>query len=158
MANRSLTPFREGRLDPFPSPFFGRDLMSRFFDDFVPARGFGFDPEIDVRETDKEIEISVELPGVDQKDVEVTVEDDMLTIRGEKRSERNEERGNYRYAERSFGSFQRALRLPLRIDPAKVKARFDKGVLEVRLPKDGEAVRGRRIQIASDDTSGIAET
>lgn len=151
MASRSVAPLH-GERTPTPFTSLQRE-MNRLFEDFFPARGAQpgfFAPEIDVSETDKEIRIAVDLPGVDQKDVDVTLDDDVLTIRGEKRSERKEEKENYHFSERSFGSFQRALRLPLRVDAAKIKADFDNGVLKVTVPKDGViAPQGHKIAIGN---------
>lgn len=131
--------------------------MNRLFEDFLPARLRGegvFDPEIDVAETESEVRVSVELPGVAEKDVEVRLDDDMLVIRGEKRSERNDEKEHYRFTERSFGAFQRALRIPAKIDAEKIRAKFDSGVLTVTLPKDPKAENGRRIAIEPGGKSG----
>jgi HSP20 family protein len=95
--------------------------------------------KIDVSETDKAVEISAELPGLEEKDVEVNLQDDVLTIKGEKREEKKEEKKNFYLSERRFGSFHRSFRLPETLDTAKVEARFDKGVLRVTVPKRPEA-------------------
>jgi len=101
------------------------------------ARG-ALAPSIDVSENDKGIEVTAELPGVDEKDVEVTLADNLLTIKGEKKSEREEkEEGSY-VSERSYGSFQRSFSLPYEVDAGKVEAKFDKGVLKISLPKSPE--------------------
>lgn len=109
-----------------------------------------FTPQLDVRETNKEINISAELPGMDEKDVEVTVEDDVLTIQGEKKEEReakDENKGYYR-AERAYGAFQRSFVLPTSVDKEKVKAQFKKGILEVVLPKKPEAqIQKKKIDV-----------
>jgi len=83
------------------------------------------------------------LPGVDEKDVDVTLADDVLTIRGEKKSEREEQDKdrNWHVVERSYGSFSRAIPLPFEPDAAKVEAKFDKGVLRIRLPKSEEVTK-----------------
>jgi HSP20 family protein len=134
--------------------------MNRLFDDFLPGAqtAAGFDPDIDVTETDNELRITADLPGVMEKDIDVSLEDDLLTIRGERRAERKEEKENYRFSERSFGAFQRTLRLPVRSDPNKISASFDHGVLKVTIPKDKEAVRGRRIEVKAAAPGRIAET
>jgi len=115
--------------DPFN---YLRHQVNRVFEDFWGepwlARGgemvAGFAPQVDVTETDKEIKVCAEIPGVDAKDVDVTVEDDMLTIKGEKKYEREEnEKGQYRM-ERSYGSFKRSIPLPVEVDDAKAKAEF----------------------------------
>lgn len=148
---RSLMPFggarslaRGGEADPFWA--FHRD-MNRLFDDFT--RGFGTvpsaagnggsDPKLDIKETEKAFEIAAELPGVDEKDVEVTLADNVLTIKGEKRAEKEEKDKNYVVMERSYGAFERAIPLPVEVDESKVAATFIKGVLNVTLPKSKAA-------------------
>jgi len=101
-------------------------------------------PELDVRENANAITIEAELPGVDEKDVSVTFANGMLTIKGEKRQEKEEKGENYYVAERSFGSFERSLRLPDTVDDSKVEAKFDKGVLKVTAAKKAEAVKAER--------------
>jgi HSP20 family protein len=101
-------------------------------------------PRMDMAETDDSIEITAELPGVDEKDLDVSVEGDVLVIKGEKKSESEEKKKDYHVVERSYGSFRRSIRLPGVVDPEKVKAAFDKGVLRVTLPKPQEAKQNRR--------------
>jgi len=125
--------------DPFG---YLRHQINRVFDDFwgeswlAPRETFaGFWPQVDVSETDKEVKVCAEIPGVDAKDIDVSVEDGTLTVRGEKKYEREEnEKGQYRL-ERSYGSFERAIRLPAEVDESKAKAEFKKGVLRLTLPK-----------------------
>lgn len=92
-------------------------------------------PHIDVAETDGAVEVTAELPGIDEKDFEVVLEDDLLTIKGEKKSEREESKKDYHLVERSFGSFARSIRLPFSADAEAVKANFAKGVLKVSITK-----------------------
>ncbi len=101
-------------------------------------------PELDVRENTNAIVVEAELPGVDEKDVSVTVANGVLTIKGEKKHEKEEKGENYYLTERSFGSFERSIRLPDTIDEAKVEAKFDKGVLKVTAAKKPEAVKAER--------------
>jgi HSP20 family protein len=101
-------------------------------------------PELDVHETPSAIVVEVELPGVNEKDVSVTLANGVLTIKGEKKQEKEEKAENYYLTERSFGSFERSIRLPDTIDDAKVEARFDKGVLTVTAGKKPEAVKAQR--------------
>ena len=101
-------------------------------------------PELDVRENTNAIVVEAELPGVDEKDVSVTVANGVLTIKGEKKHEKEEKGENYYLAERSFGSFERSIRLPDTVDDAKVEAKFDKGVLKVTAAKKPEAVKAER--------------
>jgi len=118
---------------------------------FGPSRdrGFSLAPHIDVRESDKELVLEAELPGINEKDISLDLQNSVLTIRGEKKHEHDEEKENYRVMERRYGSFQRSLRLPDTVDEDKVAASFDNGVLKVRIPKRPEAVgKQRKIPIA----------
>ena len=140
--------------------------MNRLFDDVlrgsfgVPSRegqagqGGTLMPHIDVSETDKELKICAELPGVTENDVEVTLNDDVLTIRGEKKFERTNEQENYHFVERSYGTFQRSLRVPYPVEPEQVQARFEHGVLTVTLPKAEQQQRSRRIQVQASGVPG----
>jgi HSP20 family protein len=146
-----------------PRDFFSamRDEMDHVFDQFErgflrrpsPWRRDGrgsalMSPELDVRENPDAITIEAELPGVDEKDISVTVANGMLTIKGEKKQEKEERNENYYLAERSYGTFQRSLRLPESIDDSKVEAKFAKGVLKITAAKRPEAVKAeRRIEI-----------
>ncbi len=134
--------------DPFQAL---RSEMDQLFDSFL---GGGFPvprllggeretlmPHIDVKENEHAIEIEAELPGLDEKAVDLTLQDGVLTISGEKKFERKEEKDDYHLMERRYGSFRRALRLPETVDEDGVEARFEKGVLKVTLPKKPEAVR-----------------
>lgn len=124
--------------------------IDRLFDDFarfptfptLPAFGNGkadLLPSMDVTETDKEIEITAELPGLEEKDVQINVADNLLTIRGEKTAEKKEKDKNYRLVERSYGSFERTLELPDGINADAIKASITKGVLTVTVPKPAPA-------------------
>ena len=107
-------------------------------------------PRIDISETKDALEITAELPGIDEKDVEVTLSEGMLTIRGEKKSERDEKdtEKNWHVIERSYGAFSRSIALPFEPDSGKVEAKFDKGVLRIRLPKPPEvAKKQQKIEI-----------
>lgn len=133
--------------------------MNRLFDDVlrggsVSSGGQGgsqgsvlLAPHMDVSETDKEVRIQAELPGVSENDIEVSLNEDVLTIRAEKKQERKEEREGVHFSERAFGTFQRSLRLPFQVNPDQVQARFENGVLNVTLPKTQLQERSRRIQI-----------
>jgi HSP20 family protein len=101
-------------------------------------------PEFDVHENAKSIMIEAELPGVEEKDVSITLSDGLLTVRGEKKQEREEKGETHYLCERSFGSFERCLRLPETIDENKLEARFDKGVLKITAAKRPEAVKAER--------------
>ncbi len=148
MSLRSLIPIgrersmaRRATADPFTTL---HQEIDRLFDDFMrgwPAvgRAAEFVPEMDVTETDKEIEITVELPGLQEKDVQVNVADNLLTIKGEKKAEKEEKNKNYRLYERSYGSFSRTIELPAGIDADAIKANLSNGVLKVTVPKPAPA-------------------
>lgn len=141
-----------------PVDVFGamRNEMDRMFERFEHGwpslpRVFGRDvvqgamlPEIDVHDDAKSLTIEVDLPGVDEKDVSVTLTNGLLTIKGEKKSEREEKKDNYYMAERSYGAFERSLRMPDTIDDGKLEAKFDKGVLKIVAQKKPEAVKAER--------------
>lgn len=158
---RTLAPFggtdlaRRGESDPFQA--FRRDFDRMVEDMFQgagrwPSEGArsaaAVDLRLDVSETENEIKVRAELPGVDEKDVEVMLADDVLTIKGEKRVEEERKGENHHVVERRYGSFARSVRLPPGIDQGQVQATFDKGVLTVTLPKPAQAQqRVRRIAI-----------
>jgi HSP20 family protein len=102
-------------------------------------------PRIDVRETAKEIRVTAELPGMEEKDLEVSLLDGALSIKGEKSEEHEEEKGDVHRSERQYGMFQRTIPLPSEVDVEKVNARFKKGVLKITLPKTKEAQSNRRV-------------
>jgi HSP20 family protein len=101
-------------------------------------------PELDVRETANAVTIEAELPGVEEKDVSVTLNNGVLTIKGEKKQNKEEKTENYYLAERGYGAFERAFQMPDSIDEAKVEAKFDKGVLKITAPKRPDAVKAQR--------------
>lgn len=158
MASGSLMSPRSGGLVANPFQFLQRE-MNRLFDDVLPpdfggmpfAGGDGGDrmlmPRMEVRETDKELRVTAELPGVTEKDIDISLDDDVLTIRAEKKTERKEERENTHFTERSYGTFQRSLRLPYRVEPNQVKANFSNGVLTVAMPKNGAQAQARKIPV-----------
>lgn len=126
--------------------------LDRLFDEVW--RGFGiapaskalgdFAPRVDISETEEEYRVTAELPGLEEKDFEVSLEGDVLTIKGEKKVEHEEKRESYSHVESARGSFHRAFRLPVEVDPNAVKAAFKNGVLTVTLPKPEEAAEQAR--------------
>ncbi len=125
-------------------------LLDEFFSGFPFQRSESLGdwaPALDVAETDTDVMVKTELPGLDPKDVEVTLAGDVLTIKGEKRSEREEKGKTWHRAERSYGSFLRQTPLPCPVDADKVKAEFRNGVLTISVPKREEA-RTKPIKVA----------
>ena len=116
-----------------------------------PASSFSFAaPAIDMSEDEKVYKISAELPGIDAKDIDVSVSGDMLVLKGEKRQEKEETDRDYHFSERSYGSFQRSFELPSSVDRNKIAADFSKGVLTITLPKTAEAQQpAKKIEIKS---------
>jgi HSP20 family protein len=126
--------------------------IDRVFDNFTNWGGLpvgGFSPSMEVAETPEALEITTELPGIDEKDLEINVADGVLTIRGEKKEEKKEEQKTYRLIERSYGSFERALALPRTVDVNAVKANMSNGVLKITIPKTPES-QAQRIRINKD--------
>lgn len=139
--------------DPFSAM---RAEMDRVFDSFLGRRRGGFPalfgdsetamvmPKVDVRENGGAITVEAELPGMEEKDVDVTLRDGILTIKGEKKSERTTKEDDYHMSERSYGSFQRSFRVPDSVDHENISAKLEKGVLHVTLPKRPEAVKAEK--------------
>lgn len=128
----------------------GFPSFGRMFDIASPWRGdggAGATPAVEVSEDDKCYRITAELPGMSEKDVEVTLAGDSLIIKGEKRQEREDKQKNYHFSERSYGSFQRAFMLPEAIERDKIDAEFSKGVLTVTMPKSPGAQKQKKIEV-----------
>jgi HSP20 family protein len=108
-------------------------------------------PRTDITETDSALEVSVELPGLDQKEVDVSLTDSALTIKGEKKSDREESKKDYHLSERSYGAFHRSIPLPSGVDTGKASAEYKNGVLTVTLPKTQEALsRVKKIEVKAN--------
>ena len=144
-----------GELDQMLGRFFPQgwpQMGMRSLMDFEPLRGEAGMKlgsvlqgiRADISETDTEYDISVELPGIDEKDIEIDVSEGMLTMNAEKREEREEKKKNYHLTERSFGSVRRSFRVPEGVNVSKIKADFSKGVLHMMLPKTTEAKAKQR--------------
>ncbi|HLX64029.1 MAG TPA: Hsp20/alpha crystallin family protein [Planctomycetota bacterium] len=161
MSIRDLVPWSRGKspslapresYDPFVSL---RDEMNRLFDNFhngfelAPfAESSGWMPRVNVTENDKAILVSAELPGMEEKDIDVSYEHGMLTIKGEKKQEHEEKGKNFYRSERSFGSFQRSIELPCEVEEGKIEAQYKKGVLNLTLPKTKESIgKSRKIPV-----------
>jgi len=126
--------------------------MDRFWDSFVPATLKRTDdtgewlPSLDVSETKNEIVVKAEVPGMDPKDIDISLSNGTLTIKGEKKQEREEKEGDYHLVERSYGSFIRSIMLPTEVKQDKINASYKNGVLKVVLPKSEEA-RKKEVKI-----------
>ena len=124
--------------------------MNRLFESFhtgfelTPFASADWAPRINVAENDKALLVTAELPGLDEKDIEVSLESGTLTIKGEKKEEREEKGKNYFRSERTFGSFQRSIALPCEVAEDKIEAQYKKGVLNLTLPKMQEAAAKER--------------
>lgn len=168
MTFRSLLPARLGaRLLPRRAEevaFLPGDLrteMNRLFDDFFRGSAMewpatwdtefsAYTPRVDMSESEKEVIVTAELPGLTEKDVEVTVTEDTLTISGEKKEEKEEKAKGYYRMERSYGSFRRCLPMPCEISQDKIDATFKDGILKVVLPKTPAAKKnGKKIAVKS---------
>ena len=124
---------------------FGPDT-SLFGQAAEPARG-NQSPRVELTETGTELRVIAELPGVKEQEIEVSLDDGVLTLRAEKKQERNDERANTHFTERSYGLFQRSLQLPFQVDPDEVNAAFDNGVLTITLPKPKGREQRRKIEV-----------
>jgi len=131
----------------FPWPMMGRSLWQEPSWDFQTTFELAA-PKVDVSEDDKGFKLSAELPGLTEKDIEVSVASGMLTLKGEKQQEKEEKGKQYWLSERSYGSFQRSFALPEGADPDKVEAQFAKGVLTITLPKKPDMVKqAKKIEV-----------
>ena len=136
------------RWEPFRDLARLQDEMSRLFDDraYRASESVGWTPACDIYEDEEAVTLRFELAGVEPKDVDVRFENGVLTVKGERKLEKEEKRENYHRVERSFGTFTRSFSLPGSLDAEKIKAEAKNGVLVVTLPKKAEA-KPRAIQV-----------
>jgi HSP20 family protein len=128
----SENPFADLRkeMDQALESFFGKNKLPSL------SEGEGFlSPSIDVSESDQSIVLTAELPGISEDDIDISIQDGVLSLKGEKKMEKKDDKDNYHVVERRYGSFQRSMRLPASVDESAVAAKFDKGVLTVTMPK-----------------------
>jgi HSP20 family protein len=161
---KALVPWRDKSQTPapreeYPDPFLSfRREVDRMFDEFFagfgrrtpgsPSAWSAPTPSMDLAENGNEIVVTAEMPGLDEKDFEITVSGDVLTLKGEKKAEREQRDGDGYYMERRFGSFSRSVRLPFDVEDEKVEATYQKGVLTIRVPKPaGMQRQARRIEV-----------
>lgn len=130
-------------------------LMDNFFRnvsfDLFEKRPGPFSPSIDIMDTEKEVVVTAELPGVDENNIDISITKDTLTIKGEKKAEKEEKGKDFHLVERSYGSFIRTIPLPVDVETEKVGATYKKGVLTIKLPKTEKALKEtKKIPIKSE--------
>ena len=147
------------RFDPFREFVTLQDRMSRLFRDTQPdgreeaLTTSSFAPPVDIYEDEHNITLKIEVPGIDEKDIDVRIENNTLTVHGERKLEKEEKEENYRRVERQYGSFTRTFTLPPTVDAEKVEAHYDKGVLKVQLAKKAEAKPKQiKVNVGSEKT------
>jgi len=142
------------RWDPFRDLQALQDRMNRLFSESVSrvtgrsdeVFGGHWAPTVDIFEDDQAFVVKADLPGLEIKDIDLQIQENILTLKGERRMEKEVEKDRYHRIERSYGSFQRSFTLPNIVDPEKVKAKFKDGVLEIRIPKL-ERAQPKQIQV-----------
>jgi HSP20 family protein len=142
------------RWDPFRDMITLREKMNRMFEDVFTGRteegkdltASTWAPSVDIFETEKELVLTAEVPGIDEKDIEIKIEENTLSLKGERKFEKETKEENYHRIERSYGSFYRAFTLPNSIDPEKIRATHENGVLKITMPKRDE-LQPRKVKI-----------
>jgi HSP20 family protein len=147
------------RWEPFREFSTLQDRMNRLFretqgnsqDESLTSSSFA--PAVDVYEDEHNVTLKIEVPGIDEKDIDVRIENNTLTVHGERKIEKEEKEENYRRVERQYGGFTRTFNLPPTVDAEKVQADYDKGVLKVTLPKKAEA-KPKQIKVNVGQSAG----
>jgi HSP20 family protein len=141
------------RWDPFKDLVSLREKMNRLFEDAVTSRGEEKDlvtsswaPAVDIYEDEKELVLTAEVPGIEEKDIEIKLEDNTLSIHGERKMEKETKEENYHRLERAYGSFYRSFTLPNYIDQEKIQAQHENGILKITMPKKPE-LKTRKVKI-----------
>ncbi len=141
------------RWDPFRDLITLREKMNRLFEDAVTSRGEDKDlissawtPAVDIYENENELVLTAEVPGLEEKDVEIRIEDNTLSIKGERKFEKETKEENYHRIERSYGAFFRSFTLPNSIDQDKIQAEHENGILKITMPKRTE-LKPRKVKI-----------
>src|SRR6201988_2399552 len=148
------------RWEPFREFSTLQDRMNRLFRESYNDAGrdeslttSSFAPAVDVYEDEHKVALKIEVPGIDEKDIDVRVENNTLTVHGERKIEKEEKEENYRRVERQYGTFTRSFTLPSSVDTGQVNAHYDKGVLKISLPKKAEAKPKQvKVNIGSEKT------
>jgi len=141
------------RFDPFRDLVTLREKMNRLFEDAATSRGeekdlisSSWSPSVDIYEDEHQLVLMAEVPGISEKDVEVKIEDNLLSIRGERKMEKETKEENYHRIERAYGTFLRSFTLPNYIDQDKIRAEHENGVLKITMPKKAE-LKPRKVKI-----------
>jgi HSP20 family protein len=146
--------------DPFRDLMVLRDRMNRLLEDLASSPRFEdseliqstWSPAVDIYETENELVLTAELPGVEEKDVEIKIEDNSLALKGERKFEKETKEENYHRIERAYGSFFRSFSLPNYIDQEKISAEYENGLLRIHMPKKTE-VKPRKVKIVKPQTA-----
>src|SRR6476619_2072953 len=146
------------RWDPFREFSTLQDRMNRLFRDSYGDRDealatSSFAPPVDVYEDEHNVSLNIEVPGIDEKDIDVRVENNVLTVHGERKFEKEQKEENFRRVERQYGSFTRSFTLPNTVDTENIQANYDKGILKIQLAKKAEA-KPKQIKVNVGSTSG----
>ncbi len=141
------------RWDPFRDLATLRERMNRLFEEAYTSRGEEKDmvastwnPSVDIYETENELVLKAELPGIDEDDIEIKLEDNTLTLKGDRKFEKETKEENFHRIERSYGSFYRSFTLPRNIDQDKIKAESESGILKITMPKKAE-LKPKKVKI-----------
>ncbi|NIO47999.1 MAG: Hsp20 family protein [Candidatus Aminicenantes bacterium] len=141
------------RWDPFRDLITLRERMNRLFEETFPSRGEekeltarSWAPAVDIYEKENAIVLTTEVPGIDEKDIEIKIEDNTLTLKGERKFEKETKEEDYHRIERSYGSFHRSFTLPHYIDEDKINAEFENGVLKITMPKKAE-LKAKKVKV-----------
>lgn len=141
------------RWDPFRDLVTLRDKMNRLFEDAATGRGeekelisSSWAPAVDIYEDETQLVLTAEVPGINEKDVEIKIDDNLLSIQGERKLEKETKEENYHRIERAYGSFYRSFTLPNYIDQDKIRAEHENGVLKITMPKKAE-LKPRKVKI-----------
>lgn len=145
------------RWDPFRDLITLREKMNRLFEEAYSARGEDKDlvastwtPSVDIYETEQELILTAELPGIEEKDIEIKIEDNTLTLKGERQFEKESKEENYHRIERAYGSFYRSFTLPHYVDQDNIQAEHANGVLKITMPKKPE-LKPRKVEIIKSE-------
>ncbi|MDH4257271.1 MAG: Hsp20/alpha crystallin family protein [Candidatus Aminicenantes bacterium] len=147
------------RWDPFRDLVTLRERMNRLFEDAFTSRGeekdmvaSSWSPSVDIYETENEIVLTAEVPGVDEKNIEIKLEDNTLALKGERNFEKETKEENYHRIERAYGSFYRSFTLPRNIDQDNIKAESENGILRITMPKKPE-LKPKKVKILKPKSS-----